>query len=524
MVFSRSVLGTLGFVLAGWVAVVGSLLGSPVASAEGAWGSPGSSGSALPYQWELEEVSQDAVLRDAAGRVLPWSVPPVHSGGVVVVTPPLLPPGQYVVSSSAGEVSVSVPGFDYASVAVSGATGAPVLLVVASGAGALGCGVLALLWWRRRRRPVAAALAAASVGLASAGILLLVIPGDAPGELSVGSAARQVVACPQYPWEDLSRCAGPLLVGALLRSGPSSGMEVVEEAAKAAPIDCHDLAHDVGRASWLLTRDPDQIVAVDRPGSCQFGFAHGALESAAVTETDEGLLAVAAVTCQGFVDKASEGVSEEFVDLGGQCYHGLGHAVIRRSAANLDRALPLCDAAPQEEFVQQCQIGALMEWGRLWRLSQDGQVPAPPGPVDPRSPCLEFAGPFLEECYFGGASAVLEVEVPAEMVAWCDAVGEEHRVTCLHGTLRAFPTADNDVSRLLGYCGLVDKSMQRWCVKSMAKSLARSHRNDPLALCGKFAEFEQVCRVTVRDFFEDLARSGDTAVVLPPEPEGPSGV
>lgn len=502
---ARAVAVLVGLFLLVVPAVAGASPGDP------SWA--GSEDDPLPRSWAVPGDSTDLVLRDAAGSVVPWASPPVVRDGDTWVTPPLLPPGQYVISGADEELAVSVAGFDYT--AVGGSGEGTLLPALALGALAVLLASGAWVLWRRSLRVPGSVVGVLALVCVGGSVVLAVSPlaSQAP-VVPLDVSANVVAACPEYPWSARSECAGPVLVSALLGGGPSSAMEVVEASAQVAPIDCHDLAHDVGRASWMLLRDPQAIVTVDRPGSCQFGFAHGALEAAAVTESADGLLAVANQVCGGLASRVD---AAEFADIGGQCFHGLGHALIRRVAADADVAMGSCGLVDDDVFAQQCRIGVLMEWGRLWLSAQEGGVWLPPGPADPRAPCQEFSGALTQECYFGGASAMLSLVSAQELIAGCDAVPSDHFDDCIEGTLRAFPTRDNDVPRLLSRCSLVPDRFADSCVQLMVRSLAPSHRNDPLGLCREFGEFEQVCRVTVREFFADLASGGDSAVALDPE-------
>jgi len=350
-------------------------------------------------------------LFDAAGREIPLTGAGVEvSGSRLRVFPPRLPAGTYTLVHPGGSSVVEVgeapvvPSFGG-----DGGRGRlwmlPLVFLVPG---------LVLLVRGRRLAGVLVGLAGGGV---SVGLFLLGAPGAAlpQGDPCAGRA-------------DLTACATGYVVGVLEDFGPATATDELVRLASApgsawARI-CHEPAHELGMRTWLADGSLDRAVEAGTT-SCSLGYVHGLLQAMGTYLGDDEFPAAARDLCDGLDRRYRSGDLVGGVSGGPStllgCHHGVGHAAMWRFNEDLNRASPTCAGFALTEQVEECRVGAVMEWVYAsQRAARSGVAEDRPSPqvARPVELCLPPLGALTPGCVEGAVTAVGPDGIEATR-AWC---------------------------------------------------------------------------------------------------------
>lgn len=144
------------------------------------------------------------------------------------------------------------------------------------------------------------------------------------------------------------------LPGVLERYGSTATLSLITE----LPLsydrfgfgDCHFFMHDFGHLDYMAHPNLQELFR-DGDTYCMGAYFHGVLE-AYLEEHGHDLQQAFRGACAGIPAGAYQ-----FVD----CFHGLGHAIMRATKSDLFKSLSYCDLLAQERKQSLCYLGVFME-------------------------------------------------------------------------------------------------------------------------------------------------------------------
>ena len=127
--------------------------------------------------------------------------------------------------------------------------------------------------------------------------------------------------------------------------------------------NCHVIAHAVGRASFVKTKNLGQAFhACDM--SCHAGCYHGVLETLFLTE-EQRRQGIDHLSYEQIAPRIPEVCTKALLgekkSVLAQCQHGLGHAILYTIAYDIPNALRGCDLLPTRYGQESCYIGVFTE-------------------------------------------------------------------------------------------------------------------------------------------------------------------
>lgn len=216
------------------------------------------------------------------------------------------------------------------------------------------------------RRPItllAALSAALLVATSSAFVVLNAGSGADPTVTSasdIAAVTRLLEACagPDTPVREWENCVQPKVGAAMEAYGPASVVSAIysysELRSNEPEFNCHQLMHEVGRDVVGYIPEITAALALGQL-ACQVGFQHGIIEQS-IDEADS----MAAVTgaCDSIV---ADTTLPPFIV--GECYHAVGHGVIKRNNYEYRNALRDCEEVITKAEIQLgCVGGVIMTW------------------------------------------------------------------------------------------------------------------------------------------------------------------
>jgi hypothetical protein len=351
--------------------------------------------------------SGEVTLLDSVGVAIPLTGEGhVDRGADLVIFPPRLPAGEYLIRHDRGEFRFEVGQPPFASATPREPTGGfpwfPVLLLTAAVPGV----VLAL---RSGRRVLALPL----LGVAAVGGFLLLT-----GDSDVVSTGKGDPCLAQQ--SGLLDCATTHVLGVFESDGVAAASEELLRISTTpgspwAPI-CHEVAHTLGELAFRTSRDPSGVFNTGFL-DCSLGYVHGALEAMGTYLPDADLPGALVAACTR--------LDELFLPTGAEsilgCQHGAGHAAMWRYNENLTPARGVCDRFASPRQREECKVGALMEWVYAGqRAAVSGRaVDAPlPRVASPLELCAPPHGELTAGCVEGALTAVGKADV-VEATNWC---------------------------------------------------------------------------------------------------------
>ena len=447
----------------------------------------------------------EVTLLDAFGGTVPLTGEGhVDRGADLVVFPPRLPAGEYLIRHDGGEFRFEVgkPPFTTRSsrAATDGFPWFPVLLLAA-----VVPGLIVVL------RPGRRILALPLIGAAAVGGFLLLA--DASGPAKPGKGDPCVAQQSQ-----LLDCASTHVLGVFESDGiAAASAELLRVSTSPgspwAPI-CHEVAHTLGEVAFRVSRDPVGVIDAGFL-DCSLGYVHGALEAMGTYLPDADLPAALVAACarldELFLPAGTESI------LG--CQHGAGHAAMWRYNEDLTSARSVCDRFASPRQREECKVGALMEWVYAGqRAATSGRsVDAPlPRVASPLELCAPPHGELTAGCVEGALTAAGEKDVP-DATHWC---AENPSVLSACVTSLARRVVQIDLSEggsflvdPMSFCGLfTGDTVRSECARRLGYMhlfLSRSNRA-AAQLCSRFpSELDASCREGNREVLDYAESLGD---------------
>lgn len=289
---------------------------------------------------------------------------------------------------------------------------------------------------------------------------------------------------------------------------------------------CHEVTHYLGRFAYTAAGSVLGAYATSSP-VCHGGFYHGVLEQYFTDKQmtiggldDTTVKREIVLVCGTAEDHATPRIYSE-------CLHGIGHAMMFITDAELPRALSLCDALPDQTKRETCYSGVFME-----NSSSSTNVDHPSKYLDstkPLYPCSILQDVYLKTCYEYQSSYFAELahwdwskvvsmcnEVPKAYRAGCfrvvgtNQVGftqdihimkedcdlittEDLRGACTQGVVSALGGRYvNQPDRLFAFCAIVDGNMRSYCYSHIGQVVSSWAKDDSVrqSVCSSIPELD----------------------------------
>jgi plastocyanin len=232
--------------------------------------------------------------------------------------------------------------------------------------------------------------------------------------------------------------------------------KILAESGNGATVDCHTIAHQVGRVAYSLY---GASVFKDGDDSCHSGFYHGAMESLIAEKGTDNFDQTVSDLCTIFDTRF--GTFE--------CLHGVGHGVLAFTNYDLTKALGICKELPTEFDQRSCYGGAYMENV----VTGMGQGAKPDhtttwlSRTDPLYPCDALPDDFkmVDDCYLMQTSWMLYISnynYPL-VVSDCLEAPALHQHTCFKSFGRdAAGNSLRDPNQIVAYCSMVPQDSNEY--------------------------------------------------------------
>lgn len=227
-----------------------------------------------------------------------------------------------------------------------------------------------------------------------------------------------------------------ILVRFVKQYGPEHTVRLLKEGEKYFEVDCHQRAHDLGRAAF---QEFGASAFALSGHECHAGAFHGATEalfaSRGIVNLEEDVATICAFADSPFFRH--------------QCVHGVGHGLMAWTTYEIHDALRLCDKMPTEMDQASCHSGVFMEnvvgglsgvMGHKTQYLRDD---------DPHYPCNVVVERYVPGCYFYQTSHMLNV-------------------------------FDRDFSRVAEACTDAPEAARGHCFLSYGRDVGGATRKDPM--------------------------------------------
>ncbi len=287
---------------------------------------------------------------------------------------------------------------------------------------------------------------------------------------------------------------------------------------------CHELMHFLGREEYYKVNDIHQVLAKSDP-ACFSGSYHGVVEGYLISKN---LPADDATYRKEIANLCGEKISYEVAEIYNQCVHGIGHALMFLTEAEVPRSLKICDALVSQKDKEYCYSGVFME-----NVNSSTNPDHPSNYIkadDPTYPCNVLDEQYQKMCYtlqvphfFDWAkfdwpkTVALCGQIPLEyqevcyrgigsnqigysqdflvMKNNCDLVALSGRVACIEGVVSTLATRyAGDFSRMQNFCAVVSAENKKRCYQVMGASLKSWVKDESQAVkqCAKLEVPENI--------------------------------
>lgn len=249
---------------------------------------------------------------------------------------------------------------------------------------------------------------------------------------------RSVFDCLGLKIEGRNSCLESVLVPLVGEVGPEKVFDQIQQQLSvnkiANPIDCHFIAHYIGKGAYLVGKDRAKAinaVADHWKNWCTGGYMHGVLEAYFKDQKDVAIgPELMRQACAEYGDK------EIMRPIGTECFHGAGHAFMHAHKNDILTTLNACNKLSHEWQKYWCGYGAFMELFYSNRPTYDFNRPE--YSYDIKGLCEILDIRWKESCYFF-SGIVLFVTRPSieysEVFRKCDSIQEDqYRDWCYIGT------------------------------------------------------------------------------------------
>ena len=243
---------------------------------------------------------------------------------------------------------------------------------------------------------------------------------------------------------------------------------------------CHEVTHYLGRKSYSETGAVAQSFE-QCDGSCWGGCYHGVMEQ---YFDDRGFSSTYTTDTAGIKNELIRvcGTKEDYARprVYSECLHGLGHAMMFITQANLPLSLTFCDSLKIKNERETCYGGIFME-NSSSSTSEDHPT-AYLRQDDAMYPCSILDEKYLKICYQYQSSYFMELSNRQweGVVVLCHQVPEIYQAGCFQimGSNQVGDTQDLEKARAV--CNLIDEpKLERACITGVVSGLGGRYVGNP---------------------------------------------
>jgi hypothetical protein len=289
--------------------------------------------------------------------------------------------------------------------------------------------------------------------------------------LTIYFVTHQNLLCEGTPKESLD-CFVRYYTAMTESHGVSFALSDLEKRSDKIGIDCHQVAHVIGRAAIMRY---DTVGEAFKNGSniCMSGFYHGVMEGI-FSKYGETYLNRESINniCRDFRDQGEETLG--FVN----CTHGMGHGILDVTHDDLFRSLDICGLLSVSAERERCYGGVFME-----NIITDGKnhISKYLKDDDIFYPCTAVREEYKNACYLYQPLYILRTSNFHDTFAVCSrADTDEHKKECYQGI--GMQTNSSEVSlarKNLFFCLKGETAaMQSSCISGAASSYFLLHSED----------------------------------------------
>jgi len=285
-----------------------------------------------------------------------------------------------------------------------------------------------------------------------------------------------------------NQCYNQVAVNVLKKNDLQQAITVLEKNQDQSELfqSCHEMGHFLGREEYKRTKKVNEALSVCTP-VCFAGCFHGVLEGHLIEKKiglDQPELLSKEITkiCGLKQDYAQA----EFFN---QCLHGLGHALMFLTNANLPTALKLCDNLQTKSEQDWCYSGSFMENSTS---STNKDHPSKYLKADDiLYPCNSLDGKYLEMCYALQSFYFADVSQYdwQKTISLCLLVPTPYQETCIRSVGQNLVGFSQDFNLIKNNCYLVDsQDLRQACIQGVILALSSKYGGD-------FSKMMQFCEV-----------------------------
>lgn len=326
--------------------------------------------------------------------------------------------------------------------------------------------------------------------------LLLVLPRYAPSKSAAHTSIIDpdaflragMAVCAQQSGS--AQCYRNLASDLLAQAPMRTVLEAIARSEQYSEVfsQCHQLTHFLARAHYANTKNVP-LAFNSCTSACHGGCYHGVIEGYFKEHNiDIGTLDHALIGKQIRTVCGQEGAHAS-PRIYSECLHGIGHAMMFITEADLPRSLTLCDALATPSSRETCYSGVFME-----NSSSSTNRDHPTkylNPKDPLYPCSILADQYKTICYQYQSSYFAELSQWNwhQTIALCEKVPLPYREGCMHiiGTNQVGYTQDTVI--MLSTCNLIkEPAYTISCIRGIVSALGGRY-------VGAHARMQEFCAI-----------------------------
>lgn len=270
---------------------------------------------------------------------------------------------------------------------------------------------------------------------------------------------------------ELTGCYAGYFSNYLAANTPLSLIKNFEQATRdsaEARMDCHQIAHAIGRASYVKLGRISDVFDLDREiQTCSGGVFHGAIEK--MFRPDGDVPADEHISIAEFENKIPA-LCEKFsgINRKSECVHGVGHGALY-VLGDLKEALAICKFFPKNSDHFSCYSGIFMEY----ELSGAGRQA---DSLNPLYPCDTTKEPYKSPCYYVLSFRMVNMGFDKEeIIAECGKAKNPGGSLCARG-YGIFHLAHEALAEGFGptitFCESLGRVNAKICAEAVASRLA----------------------------------------------------
>lgn len=249
---------------------------------------------------------------------------------------------------------------------------------------------------------------------------------------------------------------------------------------------CHEQAHDLGTVLFAQARNLGASLGVCAT-RCTSGCMHGVLAQALQRTSYEDVTARLDDVC------ASPELARAY--KAGNCAHGIGHALMRATRNQLNRALEGCSRFSVLGMEYYCATGVYMEFRAQRRAAEDRGAPVERPTL--HFPCDQEAR-FPAACYRYMLRSIRSVlgANRQRLQEECNTLPDRQRTGCFHGLGATYARSiAKHPARLSELCAVGRPDDAVVCIEGVIEKLADFDERRAQEACAMLAgSIESVCR------------------------------